>query len=124
MNGTLTRTAFQSRFEALLNRLSPDDLVDYAFIDVPSDRKPWLDTGIDLTEGVRVTTFAAGKICLKGTDLWFGADFQLWCSIGSDSEIFRGTQVSNTFVVEKPGRLHLASYFPGDWATRTGEEGA
>jgi len=121
MNDTLIRTAFQSRFEALLNRLAPDDLVDYAFIDVPSDRKPWLDTGIDLTEGERVTTFVVGKTCLKGTDLWFGADFQLWCRIGSDGEIFRGTRASNTFVVEKPGRLHLASYFPGEWATRTGD---
>lgn len=121
MNDTLTRTDFQARFEALLSQLSKDNMIDYAFIDIPSDRKPWLDTGIDLSAGERVTTFAVGKTCLKGTDLWFGADFQLWCRIGPDGEIFRGTRASNTFAVEKPDRLYLASYFPGEWATRTGE---
>jgi hypothetical protein len=121
MSDTLNRNEFQERFETLLSRLSNEDVTAHAFIDVPSDRKPWLDTGIDLSAGERVTTFAVGKTFLKGTDLWFGADFQLWCRIGPDGEIFRGTRASHTFVVEKPGRLYLASYFPGEWATRTGE---
>ncbi|BBA36427.1 putative uncharacterized protein [Methylocaldum marinum] len=121
MSDTLHRNEFQKPFETLLSRLSKEELKAHAFIDVPSDRKPWLDTGIDLSSGERVTTFAVGKTCLKGTDLWFGADFQLWCRIGPDGEIFRGTRASHTFVVEKPGRLYLASYFPGEWATRTGE---
>lgn len=120
MNDTLTRTDFQARFEALLSRLAADDLMGYGFIDVPSDGKPWLDTGIDLSTGERVTTFAVGKTYLKDTDLWFGADFQLWCRIGPDGEIFRGTRMSNTFTAQEPGRLYLASYFPGEWATRTG----
>ncbi len=121
MNDTLTRTEFRSRFEALLSRLAPDDLIGYAFIEVPSDRKPWLDTAVDVSTGDKVTTFAIGRTYLKGTDLWFGADFQLWCRIGPEGEIFRGTRASHTFVAENPGRLYLTSYFPGEWATRTGE---
>lgn len=120
MNDTMTRQDFQARFEALLSGFAAHDLESYAFVDVPSDRKPWLDTGIDLSADEWVTTFAVGKTYLKGTDLWFGADFQLWCRIGPDGEIFRGTRTSNTFTAQKPGRLYLASYFPGEWASRTG----
>jgi hypothetical protein len=32
-----------------------------------------------------------------------------------------GTRATNSFTVEKPGRLYVASYFPGEWSTRTGD---
>jgi hypothetical protein len=117
----LSRTELQSRFEDLLNRLPPNDIAATRLIDVACNRKPWLDTGIDLTDGENVTAFAMGETGLKGTDLSFGADFQLWYRIGAQGVAFRGTRFSHTFSVEKPGRLYLASYFPGEWASRTGE---
>lgn len=117
----LTQAQFQSRFEGLLSQLQPTDLLDYRFIAIPSDHQPWLDSGIDLSARERVTTIAVGKSGLRGTDLWFGADFQLWYRIGAQGEIFRGTRASNTFIVDQPGRLYLASYFPGEWVTRSGE---
>ena len=40
---------------------------------------------------------------------------------GADGEAFRGTRATNSFTVEKPGRLYVASYFPGEWSTRTGD---
>lgn len=112
---------FRSRFERLLRELPADIVRDHAFVDVPSDRPPWLDTGIDLTGEERITTFAAGRTRLRGTDIWIGPAYQLWCRVGLDGEIFRGTRASHTANVGPPGRLHLASYFPGEWATRTGE---
>ncbi|MDD5037265.1 MAG: DUF3047 domain-containing protein [Methylococcaceae bacterium] len=118
---TLTEAEFRFRFETLLSQLPKEDLRDVAFIDIPSDRKPWRDTGIDLSAGEWITTFAMGRTYLKGTELWFGADFQFWCRIGLEGEIFRGTRASNTFAVEKAGRLYLASNFPGQWSTRTGD---
>lgn len=111
---------FRSRFEALLGRLDPRELAGYACIEVPSNRKPWQDSGIDLATGEQVTTFALGSTGLKGTGLRFGADFQLWYRIGPDGEIFRGSRASNSFAVEQPGRLYLASYFPGEWSSRSG----
>lgn len=48
---TLTRSAFQSHFEALLGQPAKDGLIDYAVINIPSDSKPWMDTGIDLSAG-------------------------------------------------------------------------
>ncbi len=113
--------AFVSGFEALLRKAPAGLLRQHHVVKIPSDRKPWIDTGIDLAAGETVTTFGAGTTFLTGTNLSFGADFQLWCRIGPEGEIFRGTRASNTFTVAAPGRLYVASYFPGEWATRKGE---
>jgi len=113
--------AFRAGFEELLARAPAGTIRQHAIVQVPSDRKPWLDTDIDLVAGETVTTIGAGETRLKGTPLSFGADFQLWCRIGPDGEIFRGTRATNSFTVEKPGRLYVASYFPGEWSTRTGD---
>jgi len=118
---TLSRAEFETRFDTLLSRLPGEALRSFEFIDLASDRKSWLDSGIDLAEGEHVTGFAIGKTRLKGAELSFGADFQLWYRIGSDGVIFRGTRCSHSFTVEKPGRLYLASYFPGEWSSRTGD---
>jgi hypothetical protein len=118
---TLSAAEFRFRFETLLNQLPADDLLSIEFVVVASDRKPWLDTEIDLSEGENISAFATGKTGLKGTNLWFSADFQLWYRIGAEGIIFRGTRLSHTFTVDQSGRLYLASYFPGEWASRTGE---
>lgn len=117
----LDQTDFRSRFETLLEQPPSEELAGYAFIDVPCDRKPWVDTGIDLAAGESVTSFAVGKTRLQSADFWFGADFQLWFRNGVGGEIFRGTRASHSFTAERAGRLFLASYFPGEWSTRTGE---
>lgn len=114
---------FQSRFERLLRGAAEEAVEAYRFFDIPSDKAPWFDTGIDLQAGERLTAFATGRTELKGTPIWLGPQFQLWFRIGADGEIFRGTRNTHTFAVERPGRLYLASYFPGEWATRTGDLG-
>ena len=40
---------------------------------------------------------------------------------GPNGEAFRGTRATNSFAVETPGRLYVASYFPGEWSTRQGD---
>jgi hypothetical protein len=118
---TAANSAFRSRFEDLLARAPAGTVRHSDFVRVPSNQKPWLDTGIDLEAGEQVTTIGIGQTLLTGTPLSFGADFQLWCRIGRDGEVFRGTRATNSFTVEKPGRLYVASYFPGEWSTRTGD---
>lgn len=115
-----TPAEFQAQFEALLDGVA-DQLRDHAFFRLPSDAPPWFDSGIDLDAGERITAFVAGKTRLKGTDLWFGADFQVWFRIGPAGEAFRGTRASHSFSPERPGRLYLATYFPGEWASRDGK---
>ncbi|NJD06128.1 MAG: DUF3047 domain-containing protein [Methylococcaceae bacterium] len=121
MSDALSHSEFRAGFEALLKR-GPSELLNARhFVEIPCDLKPWLDSGIDLEQGEAVTTFAWGRTELKGTGLWFGAGFQLWFRIGEGGEIFRGTRAGNSFTADTAGRLYLASYFPGEWASRTGE---
>ena len=117
----ISETEFKSRFEALLSAVPPGDIHDYSFFDMPANQPPWFDTGLRLEAGERVTTFARGRTCLDGTDLWFGPDFQIWRRVGERGQISRGTRAGNTFAAETAGPLFFASYFPGEWSTQTGE---
>jgi hypothetical protein len=91
------------------------------FLFLPGDRPPWLDTGIDLAAGESVTWLAAGRVVLSRLfDIFVEPHFQLWARVG-DGEVFSGTRASHTFTADRAGRLQLASYFPGQWATRSGE---
>lgn len=105
----------------LLKALPSGVLRDSFLLTIPCDQRPWLDTGIDLAAGEQFTTFAHGKTLLKGMELCFSANFQLWFRIGAEGEIFRGTRDSHSFSADRPGRLYLSSYFPGEWANKTGE---
>lgn len=115
----ISRAALRRRFQALA-AATPESVGAIAFFDVPANRPPWLDTGIDLEAGEQVGWFAAGETRLSGLlDIFVGPDFQLWARIG-DGEIFRGTRACHGFRAEKAGRLQLASYFPGEWTDRRG----
>ncbi len=91
------------------------------FLILPSDQKPWFDTGLDVEAGDSFTSFAAGQTRFKDLPITLEPNFQLWFRIGQDGEIFRGTRDSHSFTAEQSGRLYLASYFPGEWASKTGE---
>lgn len=118
---TAENSAFRLTFEELLACAPASALRRHDFVRVPSNQKPWLDTGIDLAAGETVTTIGSGQTLLTGTPLTFDADFQLWYRIGPNGEAFRGTRATNSFAVATPGRLYVASYFPGEWSTRQGE---
>ena len=88
--------------------------------ELPADRPPWFDTGIDLAEGDSVTWIAGGRVYLSALlDIFVEPHFQLWGRIG-DGPVFRGTRGTHTFRAGCPGRLWLASYFPGEWADPSG----
>ena len=53
---------------------------------------------------------------INGDDFWVSH-----LGEGIIAEAFRGTRETNTFIVENPGRLYVASYFPGEWSTREGD---
>jgi Protein of unknown function (DUF3047). len=112
---------FKSRFSQLLDNVGKEVIGEQHFFALPSDRKPWFDTGLDLKTGDNVTSFAAGLTQFKDLPITLEPNFQLWFRIGPDGEIFRGTRDSHSFTVAQPGRLYLASYFPGEWADQTGE---
>jgi Protein of unknown function (DUF3047) len=108
----------------LLERLSslPRELVaECRLIRVPANRAPWLDSGIEVRAGERVSTFSWGRAWLShALDVWMGPQFQLWARIGTRGPVFRGARATNTFTAAHSGRLYLASYFPGTWADADG----
>ena len=101
--------------------LPPALLRDATFHHLPATSPPWHDTGLDLETGSVVTWFVRGRVYLSRLlDVWAPASFQLWARVGPEGPIFRGTRVTHTFDATRPGRLWLASYFPGEWADSTG----
>lgn len=117
----LTRGEFQSRLAALLDSIPPNTLQGYAFFSVPANEPPWFDTGLDLRAGEHITALAVGSAILSSElDLLFYPDMQLWYRVGETGNVFRGTRQSHSFMASEPGRLYFGSYFPGEWATRTG----
>lgn len=117
----IAEAEFRAGFTALLGALPAGIVQDYAFFDIPSDQPPWFNSGLRLYEGEQVTTFVRGRTCLDGTDLWFGADFQIWRRIGERGQISRGTRSGDTFRANTAGALYFATYFPGEWSTPTGD---
>jgi DUF3047 family protein len=117
----VTPDAFRSALSRMVAGAPPSILREHRFLEVPADRPPWLDTGLDLVEGEQLTWFAHGRTYLsRALDIWAGPHFQLWARVGEDGTIFRGVRDTHSFATPRPGRLFLASYFPGEWADATG----
>ncbi|MES1944707.1 hypothetical protein PC39_11347 [Salinisphaera sp. PC39] len=115
------RAAFRQRCERWLAAAPGDRLAGHHVVEVPGDRLPWLDTGLDLAAGETVTFLAAGRVYLSRLlDIWVAPHFQLWFRIGETGEVFRGTREGHTVTAERGGRLYLGNYFPGEWADRQG----
>jgi hypothetical protein len=112
---------FKSRFRELLDNVAKNVICERHFFELPSEQKPWQDTGLDIEEGDNITSFAAGQTVFKDLPITLEPSFQLWFRIGRNGEIFRGTRNSHSFTAEQSGRLYLASYFPGEWSTKTGD---
>jgi hypothetical protein len=111
---------FKSGFNNLLSNVAKGVIYEYRFFELPSEQKPWIDTGLDVQAGDQFTSFAAGQTQFKDLPITLEPNFQLWFRIGQNGEIFRGTRDSHSFAVEQSGRLYLASYFPGEWTSKSG----
>ena len=113
--------SFRATLEPWLAELSPGIVESHRFHTLSATQAPWYDSGLDLVEGDTVTWLADGRVYLSRLlDIWVGPSFQLWGRLGEDGPVFRGTRATHTFTTERSGRLWLASYFPGEWADRTG----
>lgn len=89
-------------------------------ISLASTQAPWHDAGISLHAGQHVTWFVCGETVLNDAPtIRIPARFQVWARI-EGGNVFRGTRPHHTFVAPAAGRLQLATYFPGEWATPTG----
>lgn len=118
------RQVFTNQCQTWLTQAASNTLAHQQLVDVPADQPPWLDTGIDLQADQAVTLLSCGRVYLsRALDIWVNPHFQLWMRVGTDGEVFSGTRDTHTFTATTTGRLYLASYFPGEWGTQTGELG-
>ena len=104
-----------------LQGIPADVAADLHHVRLDARSPPWHDSGLDLAPGQWLSWFATGRVDLsRALDIAVGPDFQLWGRIG-DGPVFRGTRPSHTVRAERGGRLYLASYFPGEWASPAGD---
>jgi hypothetical protein len=112
---------FRATHEPWLGSLPPRLLAARAFHYLPATRPPWFNTGIELLAGDEVTLLAEGRVYLSRLlDIWAPPSFRLWCRVGDDGPVFRGTRNTHSFTAGRGGRLWLASYYPGMWADPQG----
>jgi hypothetical protein len=113
--------AFRATLEPWVAELPMGTLESHRYCTLPATQAPWHDSGLDVVEGDTVTWLADGRVYLsRPLDIWVEPSFQLWARVGDEGRVFRGTRATHTFTAERTGRLWLASYFPGEWADRSG----
>ena len=113
---------FRATLDPWVTTLAPSVLSGHQYCSLSATQPPWQDTGIDLVAGETISWLADGRVYLsKLLDIWVEPSFQLWCRVGADGPVFRGTRATHTFTAPHSGRLWLASYFPGEWADTTGQ---
>jgi len=125
LRGEVEASPDLERFVEGMNALlaaAPDGVVrSFTWTSLPAQRPPWLESGMDVDEGDEVSTFAEGRVYANAfLDIYVGPELQLWCRLGEDGEVFRGTRASHSFVAQRTGQLLFGNYFPNDWADRHG----
>ena len=121
---TVSDAEFRATLEPWVLALPAGVARSHSFHWLPTTRPPWHDTGIDLEPGESVTLLAEGRVHLsRALDIWVSPAARLWCQIGEQGPVFRGTRATHTFAAHAGGRLRLASCFPGEWLDPNGRLG-
>lgn len=80
----------------------------------------WVDTGLVLTAGDRVTLIGEGRLWLaKALGVGVGANTALWHKVG-EGPIAKSLGNTTSFTADAPGRLFLVAKPPGEWLDETG----
>lgn len=107
---------FRSEMDSLLSGLPETLIRDYCWLDLPARQPPWLGSGMQLNAGDQISYFSEGRVyASKFLDIYIRPSLQLWCKLGEQGEIFRGTRASHSFVAQNDGELLFGNYFPNDW---------
>jgi hypothetical protein len=112
---------FKRDLQRTLDAAEPGLIGDYAWLDLPSNRPPWVAGGISVSPGESVSYFMAGRLyASKMLDLYINPALQVWCREGETGEVFRGTRASHSFDATGAGPLYFGNYFPSAWRDRNG----
>jgi hypothetical protein len=112
---------FALDMEQLLARAPAGIVSQYRWVDLAADQPPWVPTGVELAAGEEVSYFACGRAYANRLfDIYVSPALNLWCKVGAQGEIFRGTRNSHSFRAAYAGELLLGNYFPNDWVDTQG----
>lgn len=112
---------FTRDMRTLLENL-PDGVVrDYAWLSMKASQVPWVAAEMSVEAGDEVTYFVCGRAYAnKFLDIYVNPSLQVWCKLGDQGEVFRGTRDSHSFVAPDSGAVQFGNYFPNDWVDAQG----
>lgn len=114
--GDRFETAAKAAFAPLANR----SVTALKVLHLSADVGRWVDTGLPLQAGDRVTVMAQGRLWLsRHHDLWLGADVGVWRRIGPQGSLSRGSRATDTFVADAAGSLQF-KLMPTRWLDASG----
>lgn len=112
---------FQAGMEQLLAGAPQAIIKDHAWVVLPAQQPPWVGSQMHLEPGDEISYFVEGRVYAnKFLDIYLNPSLQVWCKVGAQGEIFRGTRASHSFVAESAGELTFGNYFPNDWSDTQG----
>lgn len=112
---------FENQIRAMATPLAGKEIIGLKVLNLSADVGPWLDTGLALKPGDKVTMVVDGKMWLsRALNLSFNAPFATWARIGSKGPIFRGARNTNTFSAGNSGNLQLKLHPGLRWLDTTG----
>jgi len=115
---------FRRGFQALLDGVPKDTVVESRWCRFKANAAPWIDSGLQLEEGEEASYFICGRTTVVGAlDIWVDPRIQVWSKVGPDGDVTRATRESHSFAAPRGGPLLFGNYFPNHWADRTGRLG-
>jgi len=112
---------FEQQIKSAVQPMAGKEIIGLKVLRLSSDIGPWLDTGMMLNPGDKVTMVIKGKKWLsRALNLSFNAPLATWAKIGADGLIFRGARKTNTFTSNSDGTLRLKLYPSVHWLDTSG----
>ncbi len=113
--------AFTQTMQRSLDAVADEHVRDTVWISMEGSEVPWRDSGLLLEAGDEVSYFVEGRVYAnRALDIYVSPALNLWCKIGQDGSVFRGTRLSHSFRAEQAGELRFGNYFPNDWIDEQG----
>ncbi|EIT68035.1 hypothetical protein WQQ_44700 [Hydrocarboniphaga effusa AP103] len=115
-----TVEAFDTQFRQAVAPLAGKSVRDAKVLQLSADVDGWLDTGMALDAGDRVTIVVGGTVWLsRAYQLGLDQPLVAWARIGARGPVFHGTRHTDTFTADRGGTLQLKT-FPTRWLSRDG----
>jgi hypothetical protein len=112
---------FQADMEQLLAGAPGHVVRDHCWLSLQAQKPPWFASRMQLEAGDEVSYFVEGRAYANAfLDIYVKPSLNLWCKVGDQGEIFRGTRASHSFIAKTSGELKFGNYFPNDWADTQG----